>query len=148
VTKKQCVSYVCLTAAKKVGEFLADVADLTSQVIDAYQNAVGANTMQCYRLSHDRGAGTIPSSCGDWENSAGLCYERCHHNYYPVWFVCWQHCWAICNEGWHDHGAICHIPMHSYWVRPACTSHKSSQKACCCTCTATVHGMCCCLHFV
>jgi hypothetical protein len=107
----------CLSSAvKDVAEFAAEVGGATAEVLNAYTNIVSGSTKACYRPAYNRGAGTIPDACGDWENNAGLCYERCRHGYYPVWFVCWQHCWAVSNEGWHDHGVTCHIPMHSYWV--------------------------------
>jgi hypothetical protein len=63
----------------------------------------GDETIACWKSSYGRGVGTIPTSCGDEQYDAGLCYPYCKEGYYGVGPVCWQYC----PEGWIDEGALC-----------------------------------------
>ncbi len=52
--------------------------------------------------SYGRGAGTIPTGCGNDQNDAGLCYTRCKNGYSGVGPVCWGQApsgWVECGMG-------------------------------------------------
>jgi hypothetical protein len=54
--------------------------------------------------SYNRGAGTVPTSCGVGQvMEAGLCYSSCNAGYRAVGPVCWQ----ICPAGYADDGVSC-----------------------------------------
>ena len=59
----------------------------------------------CYKGSYGRGVGTIPSDCGEKDNSAGLCYPKCQAGYTGALTTCYQNC----PSGYIDTGALCHI---------------------------------------
>ena len=62
----------------------------------------------CWKDSHPRGVGTIPTGCtGGKENQSGLCYEKCPAGMSGVGPVCW----SGCPSGYTDMGAVCHINM-------------------------------------
>ncbi len=46
----------------------------------------------CAKKSYGRGAGIIPTGCGQKVNDAGLCYPRCTSGYAGVGPVCWGQC--------------------------------------------------------
>lgn len=61
----------------------------------------------CWRDTHTRGVGTIPTECGPNEDKdAGLCYPKCKPGYKGVGPVCWQ----VCKAGFTDTGAHCLKP--------------------------------------
>lgn len=106
------VSYLwVLPAAKEVGVFLGDpIEALSEEILGSYLSVV-TGPQSCYRQHYQR-IGTIPDMCGHRENPAGFC-DDCREGWKRTGFnVCQEKCW----EGWQDHGLLCHLPMHSYWV--------------------------------
>ena len=60
--------------------------------------------------SYGRGAGTIPTGCGNDQNDAGLCYTRCKAGYDGVGPVCWGQPpsgWVQCGMGAAKTSATC-----------------------------------------
>ena len=60
--------------------------------------------------SYGRGAGTIPTGCGNDQNDAGLCYTRCKPGYNGVGPVCWggpPPSWVECGMGAAKTSAVC-----------------------------------------
>lgn len=58
----------------------------------------------CWKSTYGRGVGTVPTSCGDRQYDAGLCYHFCRDGFHGVGPMCWQKCPA----GWHNHPATCY----------------------------------------
>jgi hypothetical protein len=60
--------------------------------------------------SYGRGAGTIPTGCGNDQNDAGLCYTQCKPGYSGVGPVCWGQPpsgWVQCGMGAAKSSATC-----------------------------------------
>jgi hypothetical protein len=60
--------------------------------------------------SYGRGAGTIPTGCGNDQNDAGLCYTRCRAGYDGVGPVCWggpPSGWVQCGMGAAKSSNVC-----------------------------------------
>lgn len=70
--------------------------------LDIYANA--KQDIFCWKVTYGRGVGTVPTSCGDKQYDAGLCYPYCKEGFYGVGPVCWQ----SCGQGYADHGATCY----------------------------------------
>lgn len=61
----------------------------------------------CWKSTHSRGIGTVPTACGPGrEYDAGLCYDNCKAGYNGVGPVCWQRC----PDGFRNDGAFCGKP--------------------------------------
>jgi hypothetical protein len=91
--------------------------DMVQKAMEAYKNVAVEGTTACYRDDFFRGVGKVPLNCDDWKLVDGaVCREPCAWNYEEKVCseVCWELCHTISNEGWHDHGLTCHLPMHSY----------------------------------
>ena len=62
-----------------------------------------------YKVSEQRGAGTVPNTCApDQDRDAGLCYDKCPAGFKSVGPLCRQQC----AEGYKDDGAACRIDAH------------------------------------
>ena len=58
---------------------------------------------ECWRLSYDRGVGTVPSSCPDgWDKDGLYCSKPCDSGYKDVAGVCIEKC----KDGYTDLGTI------------------------------------------
>lgn len=57
-----------------------------------------------FKKSYGRGVGTIPTSCGNRDYDAGLCYNKCKAGYNGVGPVCWKTCTGNAST---DCGAAC-----------------------------------------
>jgi hypothetical protein len=58
----------------------------------------------CYKWTYGRGAGIVPSHCGDGdERNGALCYPKCREGYVGNGPVCWERC----PENYVNDGAVC-----------------------------------------
>jgi hypothetical protein len=54
--------------------------------------AMVAGASQCWRDTHNRGEGVVPTNCEGFDNVANICYGNCANNYYKVALNCWERC--------------------------------------------------------
>ena len=106
---KTMISLVTISAL-----FLTTTAVVVEPFAMAVQSFAEQNSGKfCWKNSFGRGVGTIPTDCGDKENQAGLCYNRCRSGYYGVGPVCWQ----SCRGGFSDHGASCYKNLFNWYFK-------------------------------
>ena len=81
--------------------------------------------VSCTKPSYGRGAGTIPTDCGEGDDKSGaLCYPKCAENYTGVGPVCW----GQCPSGFTDNGAFCLKP-EAYGRGWGHTSQEACQNS-------------------
>lgn len=61
----------------------------------------------CWKDSYDRGAGTIPTACGSFDQIGALCYPPCPAGYSRSGVDCHQNC--LTGSGWADQGLYCRL---------------------------------------
>jgi hypothetical protein len=69
--------------------------------------ADAAEAVFCWKPTHTRGVGKVPTGCGpNREYRGGLCWEPCKDGYAGASGMCWQRC----PDGFRDDGAFCFKP--------------------------------------
>ena len=144
--------FVCVILFLCVGNLIAQSEAEFYKEVEAY---VSTEEKFCWKDSYGRGVGVIPTTCGDKQYDAGLCYPYCKEGYKGVGPVCWDFpksygrgvgtipnscqnnmqydaglCYKYCQAGYSGVGPVC-------WK--SCTGHvgtdcgaacASSGKAC------------------
>ena len=79
--------FVCVILFLCVGNLIAQSEAEFYKEVEIYKTS---QDKFCWKDSYGRGVGVIPTTCGNQEYDAGLCYPYCQPGYKGVGPVCWD----------------------------------------------------------